>query len=655
MSAKNRGFSFLDDYEDEEDFKDTSTVSPFNPYEFDETEPIKFLEGEAESKKVVISLDFGSTHSGFSYALTSDKEIKCYKKTNGLYKEPTCALFEKTGELVAFGMKAREKYLTKLASSNMLAYTASFNEDYSSDYLYFDYNKLKMRLYGNHGREKLYEIKVRSANGTEVKMGKLVMAILTQLKVLALDEISEKEGIKDLKATDCLWVLTVPAIWLEIDKQFMRTAAVEAEIIPDFHSPNLILALEPECAAIRLYTLRGLEIKVGEKFLVLDCGGGTVDYCAIEVSSSPAKQFRFRQLCEPTGGNWGSVYIDENFFKILKRLFGKDAYTRGMLISAASNDIHTGWETLKLRLRARHFQEGNRGVSIELKNLLTETKQKLPKLVSKYNSVHKHQLKYKKRRFGSSTKLQLTPKILRTIFDPIIRKVVKHTKYLFKRPELKGLKNLILVGGFGQCDYLKFQIKRELQLGDGVIIVPKESSSVVMTGAVNFGLQPSVIESRKCALSVGVKSRLPFDEKVHVTEDDIAHKKYDKKKKTYYLRDVFVPLVRKGQEVTVNEEVSQTYQASPKQSSIKFDIYASRKPDIKYVDDNYCIRLGKIIISVDKTVKKVQKFKITLKIGFTELFATVKNLTTDKETNIRVEFDKLGNKAIVIDEATPKT
>ena len=51
-------------------------------------------------------------------------------------------------------------------------------------------------------------------------------------------------------STKIRWVLTVPALWSEEHKHFMRKAAVEAGIIEDLQSNNLLLCLEPEGASI---------------------------------------------------------------------------------------------------------------------------------------------------------------------------------------------------------------------------------------------------------------------------------------------------------------------------------------------------------------------------------------------------------------------
>ena len=58
----------------------------------------------------------------------------------------------------------------------------------------------------------------------------------------------------------------------------------------------------------------------GDNFMVLDCGGGTVDITTHRcLSKSP---FRLRELTRPAGGDWGSTKVDAEFAAFLKDLLG---------------------------------------------------------------------------------------------------------------------------------------------------------------------------------------------------------------------------------------------------------------------------------------------------------------------------------------------
>ncbi|KAK3587988.1 hypothetical protein CHS0354_014507 [Potamilus streckersoni] len=81
-----------------------------------------------------------------------------------------------------------------------------------------------------------------------------------------------------LNEEDIFWILTVPAIWNDAAKQFMREAATKAGI----HTEKLELALEPEAASLfcQYIPLTSSEDQVkfvaaplGTKYMVVDLGG----------------------------------------------------------------------------------------------------------------------------------------------------------------------------------------------------------------------------------------------------------------------------------------------------------------------------------------------------------------------------------------------
>jgi molecular chaperone DnaK (HSP70) len=75
------------------------------------------------------------------------------------------------------------------------------------------------------------------------------------------------------------YCLTVPAIWSDMAKASMREAAIRSGIISrDDPVERLILISEPEAAA--LYCEKRSEswnLQHGDKFMIVDAGGGTVD------------------------------------------------------------------------------------------------------------------------------------------------------------------------------------------------------------------------------------------------------------------------------------------------------------------------------------------------------------------------------------------
>ncbi len=130
----------------------------------------------------------------------------------------------------------------------------------------------------------------RSVDGREMNLMIVITESLRFIAEKAMEKLQEQVG-KVVKAK-IRWVLTVPALWSDAHKQFMRKAAIEAGIIEDYNSPGLLLCLEPEGASIQCRedseeTVRYQMVK-GTIAMVLDCGGGTVDITVHKL------------ICEPT-------------------------------------------------------------------------------------------------------------------------------------------------------------------------------------------------------------------------------------------------------------------------------------------------------------------------------------------------------------------
>lgn len=86
-----------------------------------------------------------------------------------------------------------------------------------------------------------------------------------------------------MQMTKIDFVITVPAIWSDSAKKKTEDAAIRAGMGNEHH---LELLSEPESAAI--YTFKHLDtansqIKPGDRIVVCDAGGGTVDLISYEL------------------------------------------------------------------------------------------------------------------------------------------------------------------------------------------------------------------------------------------------------------------------------------------------------------------------------------------------------------------------------------
>ena len=269
-----------------------------------------------DSISVVIAIDFGTSRSGFAYAFVKnqkkieghtqwEEQIAPYPKTL------THILYSPERKVIAWGWKARKQY-TGLRDTNIP------NAD-----SYKPFSDFKMLL--QEGTDKTKDgpyfvskdgRRVRDANGDGFLVLDLIADYLRELKEYAIKNITS--GVTGLlEDRQIRWCLTVPAIWTNANKQLMRRAAQRAGLIglDKDDAERLVIVLEPEAAAIHsMKHDKGTNVSTldqGKCFMVVDCGGGTVDITVHEI----VKHEELKELLPPEGGCYGSTYIDRYFFE----------------------------------------------------------------------------------------------------------------------------------------------------------------------------------------------------------------------------------------------------------------------------------------------------------------------------------------------------
>ncbi|CAK9028820.1 Heat shock 70 kDa protein 12A, partial [Durusdinium trenchii] len=152
-----------------------------------------FLDGPAKEKKCVVGIDFGTTNSGFAYAMTSNRKIVVLKE-----KEPTCALFKRENhKLVKFGLEARDFYRKAQAGQELLTkFSAQRQTNWEDKYVYLDQN-IKMELFEEHRsgedmeeqRKAEQDVEESEPDDNWFSYFNVVAAILERMKSEALHKI----------------------------------------------------------------------------------------------------------------------------------------------------------------------------------------------------------------------------------------------------------------------------------------------------------------------------------------------------------------------------------------------------------------------------------------------------------------------------------
>jgi molecular chaperone DnaK (HSP70) len=362
----------------------------------------------------------------------------------------------------------------------------------------------------------------KSIDGREMPLMTVIAESLKFISNKALIKLEEQIG-KGVNKNKIRWVLTVPALWSEEHKLFMRKAAVEAGIIDHSNSPSLLLCLEPEGASIQCRedaeeTLKS-QMEKGTVILVLDCGGGTVDITVHKLTSEPTENFLCEEILPSSGGcEWGSKYVDKYFEDFLSDLFGEELYGVYIKNAIARLEILKHFEMIK-----RKFNPGQDDRSRLQLSYLNEdlTPNLLTQLIDAYNKKHPSDFHVKQR--GTSC-IDLPPALMISFFQPLIENIKSKVEQLLEQAESKvgyKAKFIFMVGGFSESPYLKGEVKKRFENEDVNVLAPRRPQVSVIRGACMYGLNPRSITSRIAKKTYGINTLTTFDPERHPEEKKV--------------------------------------------------------------------------------------------------------------------------------------
>ncbi|XP_063414135.1 heat shock 70 kDa protein 12A-like [Mytilus trossulus] len=568
------------------------------------------------TKLFVAAIDFGTTYSGFAFS-TRDEKVAIYTcewQDTDLTssKTPTSVLLNKEKEFVAFGYKADNKYTQDIIP-----------DEETNNFYYF--RRFKMRL---HNEMLSLDTEIEDVCGKKMKALDVFCISIKYLKEEMIKKLQSR--LMGTKEEDVQYVLTVPAIWADQAKFFMRKAAEEAGIKKD----QLTLALEPEAASIYCHELR-LEvdkkenkflqtIKSGMKFMVIDLGGGTADITVHQRQRDETLE----EVIPPSGGPWGGTAVDQAFLDFMIDLFGADVIQR-LKDEELEDYFHLlhDFEIKKRSIKPKGTDDKDivMQMDVSLMDLIKECRGGI--------SSHLKKSKYKDSVSTDGQKLHIKADLFRTLFNSTIDKLILHLSDIFKKPELSDLKNVIMVGGFSECELVQMAVRSRFG-GDRKIIIPDESGLAVLKGAVLFGHQKKKITKRILKKTYGIQSWPEWDPDIHPETKKIRMGGTDR------CKDVFFKFATINDKVEDGHTSSQIFQAlNPNEKTLECAIYTSTDPSPRYVTDPTCQRLGNLIVDLPK-LKEGETLEIeeTLVFGGTEILFRAKNLKTGRVFETQLDF-----------------
>ncbi|WAR18078.1 HS12A-like protein [Mya arenaria] len=519
---------------------------------------------------VVVGIDFGTTTSGYAFMFTSDPTS--IFTAMGEEREPTCVLLYPDKTFNAFGKKALEKY-AELEP-----------EEHQSHYFF---HLFKMKLY--ESKKLTRETFILDQTGKDMKavdVYSIVLQYFNRAVMQQVGQVKNDQPVQGFSSKHILWMLSMPAIWTEYARKFMREAATNAGL------ENFTLVLEPEAGALFAIDkpLYMREVKsaekfpVGHKYILADLGGGTVDICVHEIVKG-------RNLCElyrATGDYAGGSRVNLEFEQFFVRLFGAPA-----LENFRRNCTHSYQEFIQnIERKKCTFTQNTEKVTLILDSdyvalVENDNGETIEDMIS--GSRYRDRVHYKK----AGRRLIVYRDVVKEFFDSSVDVIIANLKEIMSACHEDIMTSLLLVGGYSESPYVIERIQREFCQLQTVIV--KDGRLAVMKGAVMMGLESRCIIQRRARFTYGFRKTELFIEGEHLEQF-----KYNHVGKTWCI-GMFDKVIGKGQLLQHKQEFSRNFcnvfKRPDRKQQVQFtSLWRSPKRDPMYclLKEDQCERVGVI-------------------------------------------------------------
>ncbi|RPB27245.1 actin-like ATPase domain-containing protein [Terfezia boudieri ATCC MYA-4762] len=353
------------------------------------------------------------------------------------------------------------------------------------------------------------------------------------LKEHTLDVLSKSFGTNFWNSIPIEYHLTIPAVWSEAAKTLTIQAAERAGI----GSKNeLVLITEPEAAA--LYCLTDMYhdlLKIGETFVVADCGRGTVDLVSYKILERKPN-LKVKEVAVG-GGLCGSVFLNRRFEAFVRKRIGSEVVD-------------------EMIRKDRPYRKMMKDFDERLKHIFRDSSDQELLDCDLGNAVRDDVTKRVEDGF-----LEITRKEMSEVFNPVIQEILRLVREEIDTVALGSqdrVSTVLLVGEFGSSPYLQKQLSDHIAAmyqNRIKVLQPPNAWNAVVRGAVIHGLQRAQIQSRKAHRSYGVKCGRTW-----VHGNPPTYKKWCPFEVEHKCRNQVIWYVKKGDEISETTEFAIPFQ-----------------------------------------------------------------------------------------------
>ena len=369
--------------------------------------------------------------------------------------------------------------------------------------------------------------------------------------------------------------------------------------------------------------------------MVVDIGGGTVDITVHDKSNG-----RISVVLPPMGNTWGGTTVNEALSELLQEAVDDKGF-ESFIKSDASNKAEIN------KLVYEDFEEQKKIFGSATPGI-DEMVLELPRpFIRNYGgNVICDGMKQEKVHYdaGEGALEMEYAQLEKRVFQSTIDKIIECVRAAFSELRSDGIDTVYLVGGFGGCRFVSQKIKEAIGQHRGKlynnIVCPQHPDLAVVSGAVMWRKDPSIIQSRVADATYGTAVAQVFNPSMHN-----KHYKCAGEGGVQLCNNVFEAFILKG-EVVQNEVYKDTfiprYQSQTQQS---IPIYSTTDNGVQYVVDKKgkltVRKVGELILDVpnpDNIPRDKRNFDIFMDFSGTEIQARAQYSITGEEVKTVCDF-----------------
>ncbi|PFH47026.1 hypothetical protein AMATHDRAFT_153146 [Amanita thiersii Skay4041] len=565
---------------------------------------------QGDTRKLLISIDIGTTFSGVSYAILDPgqssqiQNVTQYPgqdRVGGDSKVQSVVLYDKDDKVVAIGDEADKEVFPELYEIEGLQTAEWFK-------LYLRPSHLERE----HASE-IDQIPKLPKNKTAIQ---IYSDLLAYLYNCTKRYVTERQGEKlwNSMASNIYYVLSHPNGWEGKQQAEMRHAAVVAGLVPNEAEGRKRVSFVTEGEASLHFCINRIPDALNDHdgIMVVDCGGGTIDFSTYMRTSD---SFEFKEIAPPECIFQGSAFITRRADAFLRKILKGSKF-------GSDEDINT------------------------MVNIFNKTTKPSFKSSTKSYYIKFGRNSDNDANFGiRAGTIKLKGSDIAELFDPAVKSIIKAVEDKVNKCTIP-IKVLFLVGGFATSDYL-FQVLEDHFKKGGISLLRPDGylNKAVAEGAASYYLDRTV-KSRVSKYDFGIPISETFNPSNpdHIARKDRA---FEVASGDHWIGGAFSVILPKNTTVSEETEYRRPYVVqlsdnivkSPWNETCSIQCYRGledhapewmdKAPDLfthlchVSADVSNLIRSLKPIVSAHGKTYYLLNFSIVLLFGLTELDAEV--------------------------------